>query len=79
MRGEPCKIIRVGKLRYTRDRKYRIGVQFGLMWAAYKGCKCDKQCCCNSAKLPGGVAGTGFNSLKAIQAALRTEYAKAKR
>lgn len=74
MRGNDFTIINIGDLRYTRDRKYRVGIHFGMYYAAFKGCRCSTTCFCSVEKLPGGIGGTGFRSFKAIQIALKQFY-----
>lgn len=75
MRGVPWKIVRRGKQRWTRDGKYRVRAHFGMYWAAWRKCSCRPDCYHHPIRLPGGIAGTGFNSLRSIQAAIRTKYA----
>jgi len=73
----PWVIVRRGKRRETRDGRYVIFAHFGMYWAAKDVAKCTcarHACYCEPITLPGGIAGTGFEDLTKIQAALKAHY-----
>ena len=79
----PWRIIKRDSLRMTADGRFIVFARFGLMWAAKRPCQCPRRrCFCPVVRLP-TVAGaantarrtnTGFNTLKALQKALRKRY-----
>ncbi len=74
--SEPCDIVTRKRRRQTRDGRYIVFPRFGLLWVARRPCDCERHCFCNipPLKLPGGIAGEAFHTLKALQAALRVHY-----
>lgn len=79
MKTQPFQIVRRSKGRVTRDAQYTIRRQWGLLWAAFHGCRCVLYCDCDPVRLPGGIAGTGFHTLREIATALARKYQKRRR
>ena len=71
---QPFQIVRRGPGYFTRDGLYVIRRQWGLLWAAFRGCRCVRFCDCDPVRLSGGISGTGFNTLREIETALARKY-----
>ena len=65
----------LGRRRMTMDGRFNVFGHLGMFWAAKKPCDCPNGgCFCPVLKLPGGIAGTGFEKLKDIQEAIRKQF-----